>query len=360
MIETEINYLLSFLWAFTISVFAIPSIIQIAHQKNLLDEPNFRTMHASLTPRLGGLAIFAGFISAMTIFGQLSHDVQRVLAGAMLLFFIGLKDDIVSISAFKKFFVQILATGIIIFMGDIRITNFQGFLGIYQLDVGISYGFTFLVIVGITNAINLIDGLDGLAGSITMIVSATFGIYFYLMNREGYAQLAFSLMGGVVGFLRYNIHKAIIFMGDTGSLVCGFLVSVLAIQFVEMQQIDSAPSITVAILFVPVFDTVRVFAIRILKGKSPFSPDKSHIHHILSAAGLSQINTVITLIIVKVLIIISVILLSYMGDNVLLLSLVAFFVVSAIFLQLLDRFNRKRSLFAGPASSAGPEPAIQV
>src|SRR5688500_13119910 len=107
---------LSFLWSFLITVFAIPSIIHVAHRKKLLDEPNQRTMHQSLTPRLGGLAIFAGFMSALTIFGDLNDSIQHLLAGCIIIFFIGLKDDIVSVSAFKKFFVQVLATGIIMFM----------------------------------------------------------------------------------------------------------------------------------------------------------------------------------------------------------------------------------------------------
>ncbi|MES2386697.1 MAG: MraY family glycosyltransferase [Bacteroidota bacterium] len=349
MIESELNDFLSFLWSFTIAVFAIPSIVRVAHEKNLLDEPNFRTVHASLTPRLGGLAIFAGFISSMTIFGIVGKDVQRVLAGTMLLFFIGLQDDIVSISAFKKFFVQFLATGIIVFMGNIRITGFQGFMGIGELDPGVSYGFTFLVIVGITNAINLIDGLDGLAGSITVIVSATFGVFFLIMGRHGYAQIAFALAGGVLGFLRYNIHKAIIFMGDTGSLVCGFLISVMAIQFVEMGQVGAAPSITVAVLSVPVFDAVRVAAIRIIKGRSPFAPDKTHVHHILTAAGLSQRATVITLVAFNVIAIATVISLRHMGDNVLLFSLMGMFVVSSVFLQVLHRINRRKPIFAAPS-----------
>src|SRR5436190_3713546 len=107
---------LTFIWAFLISVFAIPSIIHVAHIKKILDEPNLRTVHESLTPRLGGLAIFAGFMSALTIFGDLNYGVKELLAGSIIIFFIGLKDDIISVSAFKKFFVQILATGIVMFM----------------------------------------------------------------------------------------------------------------------------------------------------------------------------------------------------------------------------------------------------
>lgn len=285
-------------WSFLISVFAIPSIIYVAHLKNLLDKPNSRTVHEVLTPRLGGLAIFAGLMSSIMIFGQIEYGVQYLLAGCIILFFIGLKDDMVSVSASKKFFVQVLATGIVMFMGDIRVTSFQGIFGIHELSYGMSYAFTFLVIVGITNAINLIDGLDGLAGGLILIASGVFGIVFLKFGDESYlpyAMMAFSLMGGVLGFLRYNFRNAIIFMGDTGSLVCGFILAVLAIQLVEMQTLESAPAITISILFIPIFDTIRVFGYRVVKGVSPFVPDKNHIHHILLRAGLKSSLVVLVL-----------------------------------------------------------------
>lgn len=281
------NLILSFIWAFVLSIFAIPSIINVSHSKKLLDLPNGRNIHLAETPRLGGIAIFAGFMSALTIFGEMGHGVKHLLAGCLLLFFIGIKDDIISVSVFKKFFVQILAAGIIMFMADIRITNFQGLFGIYTLDIGVSYAFTFLVIVGITNAINLIDGMDGLAGSILLLVSVIFGFSFYSIDSP-YAIVAFSLAGGILGFLRYNMYKATVFMGDTGSLVGGFIVAVLAVKFIELKASEAAPATAVAILFIPVFDTLKVFTIRIFRGRSPFLPDKNHIHHQLLSIGLSQ------------------------------------------------------------------------
>jgi len=340
---TQVNLILTFLWAFTVSVFAIPSIIHVAHLKNLLDEPNHRTMHVSLTPRLGGLAVFAGFISAVTVFGDITNAVQEILAGSLLLFFIGMKDDVVSISAAKKFFVQVISASIVVFMGDVRITNFQGFLFIYEIPVGISYGFSFLAIIGITNAINLIDGLDGLAGSIITTISAVFGVYFFTLGYYAEASLAVALMGAVVGFLRYNITKAIIFMGDTGSLVCGFLVSVLAIRFMEMKATDSAPAIALAVLSVPVFDTIRVFSVRIMRGTSPFAPDKNHVHHILTKAGLTQLQTVITLVMVNLSIAGVVILFRNAGSNILVGLLVGFFLLSFFLLEYMDKRNKKRA-----------------
>jgi UDP-GlcNAc:undecaprenyl-phosphate/decaprenyl-phosphate GlcNAc-1-phosphate transferase len=335
---------LSFIWSFLIAVFAIPSIIHVAHIKNLLDEPNLRTMHESLTPRLGGLAIFAGFMSSLTIFGDLSNSVQQLLAGCIVIFFIGLKDDIVSVSAFKKFFVQILATGIVMFMGKITVSSFQGALGIFALEEETSFLFTFIVIIGITNAINLIDGVDGLAGVIVLIAASAFGVYFYQHGGAftPYAYVSFALAGAIIGFLRYNLHKAIIFMGDTGSLVCGFIVSILAIQFIEMNNSGgetNSPAIAIAILIIPIIDTVRVFILRILAGASPFSPDRNHIHHRVISLGLSHLSTVLILATVNILAIILVISFSFLKTTTL-LSII--FVFALLFSLIVEVFVRIR------------------
>ncbi|OUJ73776.1 undecaprenyl-phosphate alpha-N-acetylglucosaminyl 1-phosphate transferase [Hymenobacter crusticola] len=338
-----ISLSLSFMWAFWVALFAVPSIIYIAHLKNMLDTPNVRTVHESLTPRLGGVAVFAGFMSALTIFADLNNGIQQLLAGCIVLFFVGLKDDLVTISVTKKFVGQLLATGIVMIMAqpEIRITSFQGILGIHELPVGISYAFTFLVIVGITNAINLIDGLDGLAGTIVIIIASTFGYYFYRYGGTSYSNYVYvsvCVVGGILGFLRYNFHRASIFMGDTGSLVCGFIVSVLTIQFIEMGLrvgqpfASSAPSVAVGILFVPLFDTVRVFLVRMLAGRSPFSPDKNHIHHRILAMGFQQISTVLLLSLLNLVVILFVINFAELGNTILIGALVAFSVLLSVFL----------------------------
>ncbi|GAB3202837.1 UDP-N-acetylmuramyl pentapeptide phosphotransferase/UDP-N-acetylglucosamine-1-phosphate transferase [Pontibacter aydingkolensis] len=322
-------------WAFLIAIFAVPSIIRVAHLKNILDLPNGRTIHAESTPRLGGGAMFAGFMSALTIFSDLNNGVQQLLAGCIMLFFIGLKDDLINISALKKFAVQILATGIVIFMADIRVTSFQGIFGVGELEIGTSYAFTFIVVIGITNAINLIDGLDGLAGTLVVIAASTFGVYFFLLGGAdygNYATVAFCLVGGILGFLRYNFRKATIFMGDTGSLLCGFILSVLAIQFIEMRVVSAAPSVALGVLFIPLFDTIRVFLIRILKGSSPFVPDKNHIHHNLLGMGLSQTGTVLVLAAINLAVILFVVAFGAWGNFNVLLALSAFSVLLSIFL----------------------------
>ena len=333
MTPLDINLALSWMWALLIALFAVPSIIYIAHLKNMLDTPNGRTVHQSLTPRLGGVAVFAGFMSALTIFADLRNGVQQLLAGCIVLFFVGLKDDLVSISVAKKFVGQLLASGIVMIMADVRITSFQGILGIGTLPIGVSYAFTFVVIIGITNAINLIDGL---AGTIVLIIATTLGYYFYAYGGAqfgNYVFVAVCLVGGMLGFLRYNFHRATIFMGDTGSLVCGFIISILTIQFIEMglrvgQPFGAAaPGVALGILFVPLFDTLRVFLLRMLAGHSPFSPDKNHIHHRILAMGFSQIMTVLLLGLLNALVILFVINFAYLGSLTLIGIMVGFSVL---------------------------------
>ena len=259
-----------------------------------------------------------------------------------MLFSIGLKDDIITVSAFKKFFVQILATGIVLFRADIRITSFQGFMGIYELDTGLSYAFTLLVIVGLTNAVNLIDGIDGLAGSITLLISATFGTFFYLYGGEvygAYANVAFCLVGALLGFLRYNLHRATIFMGDAGSLFVGFTLSVMAIQFVEMRPIQSAPTIAVGTLIIPILDTLRVSIIRILKGISPFTPDKNHIHHTVMRLGFTQLQTVGSLVIINLLVIAFTVFFADWGSNAQFIVLLLFAFLFSLALEGANRFR---------------------
>ena len=303
---------ISTLWAFFVTVFSIPYVIHLAHLKQLLDAPNQRTIHESSTPRLGGLSIFAGFASAFTIYSTPDFVLMKVFAGTIILFFIGLKDDILPVSAFKKFFIQVLATGIVMFLGDIRISSFHGIFGIYQLPDGISYMFTFIIIIGLTNAFNLIDGIDGLAGCITVLVNLVLAYIFIFLMPDSYFSkgiAALSLAGAVAGFLRYNIHKAKIFMGDTGSLVCGFVTTCLVIIMVEAKDdygsyfLPNSPVLGMSLLVIPIVDTLRVFIIRVLQGRSPFDPDKNHLHHTLLHIGLSQLTTLFVLIAVNITII---------------------------------------------------------
>lgn len=291
------NILLSTALAFLITYFAIPPIIKVARDKKLFDEPDERKVHKSVIPTLGGLGIFAGFIIA-TLMGvpiHIANELQYFLAAAMVIFFLGIKDDILVLSATKKFIGQLIAAGIIIRFGGIQINNLHGFLGINEIPHIASYILTAFTIIVITNSFNLIDGVDGLAGSLGLLTSAIFGVYFYFTGEVMYSVMALSLAGSLVAFLIYNFSPAKIFMGDTGSLLLGLLNSIFAIKFMAIASnpesalpLLSAPAIAFAILIVPLFDTLRVFSLRIFNRRSPFSPDRNHIHHFLLDLGLSQ------------------------------------------------------------------------
>ncbi len=291
------NILLSAALAFIITFFSIPVIIQIAKQKKLFDEPDERKVHKTVIPTLGGLGIFAGFIVAflMGTPPSMAAQLQFFVAACVVIFFLGLKDDILVISASKKFIGQLIAAGIIIKFGGIQINNMHGFLGIYEIPGFAGALFTLFTIIVITNSFNLIDGVDGLAGTLGLMTTLVFGTYFYMAGELTFAVMAFSLAGSLVSFLIYNFSPAKIFMGDTGSLLLGLINSILVIKFINVAgtpgavvEIPAAPAIGFAILLIPLFDTLRVFGLRILDRRSPFSPDRNHVHHFLLDLGFSH------------------------------------------------------------------------
>lgn len=291
----------SFLTSLLITFFAIPSIIKIAEIKHLFDEPDERKCHKTKVPTLGGLAIFAGLIFSLTFWSRQKEivELQYIISSIIILFFIGMKDDLFNLVHYKKLAGQLLAAFILVHWGGIRITSFFGIFGIHELGLFTSYSFSIFTMVVVTNAINLIDGIDCLAGSVGGIASFFFGAWFFQMEQYQYVILSASLMGSLIAFLYYNRTPARIFMGDTGSLMVGIVLSILAIKFIEMNRVlpitDSAkirgiPVMTIAILIIPLFDTLRVFSIRILQGKSPFHPDRNHVHHLLIDLGFSHIK----------------------------------------------------------------------
>ena len=291
------HILLSTALAFLITYFSIPVIIEVAKDKKLFDEPGERKVHKDVIPTLGGLGIFAGFILAtlMGVPASLSNQLQYFMAAVLVIFFLGLKDDILVLSATKKFIGQLVAAGIIIKFGGVQLNNMYGFLHINEIPHTLSIILTLFTIIVITNSFNLIDGVDGLAGSLGLLTSLVFGIYFSISGELMFAVMSLTLAGSLSAFLFYNFSPAKIFMGDTGSLLLGLLNSIFVIKFIAMAgnpaekfPIASAPAIGFAILIVPLFDTLRVFSLRIFNRRSPFSPDRNHIHHFLLDLGLSH------------------------------------------------------------------------
>lgn len=291
------NLLLTGSVSFLISFIAIPAIIRVADEKRLFDLPDARKVHTRQIASLGGVGIFIGFLLSLLLCVSLeqSPEFRYFYAALLLVFFLGIKDDILILSASKKFAGQILAAAMIIHLAGVRIDSMHGFLGIYSLPDAISYPLSYLIVIVVVNAFNLIDGVDGLAGSLGVLTTAAFGTYFAMAHMPHYALFSFAFTGALCAFLVYNYHPAKIFMGDSGALLLGLVNAILVIKFITVADsvngtfpIASSVAIGFSVLIVPLLDTLRVFSIRIIHGRSPFSPDRNHIHHLLLDRGFNH------------------------------------------------------------------------
>ncbi len=307
-------YLLAVIASLAVSLFSIPNIIYIAKKKRLFDMPdNHRKLHTRIVPNLGGVGIFFAFFITASLFIKPDFSTWNYIATACLILFItGLKDDLVNISPSKKFIAQAFAATITVIMADVRLYSLGGLFGIHLLPYWASVTFSIIGCIFVTNAFNLIDGIDGLAGTIGIYISTMLGLCLAAYGNMSAAIMAFSMAGALIGFLKSNLPPARIFMGDTGSLLIGFVVSVLSILSINAYHpggtisavIISSPAVfvvTLSILFLPVFDTFRVFTMRILRGHSPFRADRTHLHHYLLDIGLSHGQTVSVILLANIL-----------------------------------------------------------
>ncbi len=349
----------AFILAFMITYISIPPLIDVARAKNLYDVPNGRTSHEKITPTLGGIAIFAGYVISSMIFVNIAKIpyIQYILAASLVIFFVGLKDDITGLTPLKKFVGQIIAAGIIIDLGGVRLSSLHGFAGIGALNYISSDFVSLFVIVAIVNAFNLIDGIDGLSSGVGILASVAFGAWFFLVGKLQLALLAVALVGALLAFFRFNFFSKTykIFMGDIGSLLVGFILSIFAIKFNELNHfpainnayfIKAAPAVSIGILIIPIFDTVRVMLIRMARGSSPFKPDKRHVHHYLLELTGSHRKATLILLTVNLFFIVLSFLLS--GLSILELSLILF--VLASFLTYIPYWmlkNRRRKNIIG-------------
>jgi len=303
----QVAYYLCILgFATLLSAIAIPSILHVARARHLYDDiGHFRKQHDHGIPRLGGVAIFVSFAVTALAFSLIDKNfpITYILIASIVLFIMGLKDDLSGVNFSTKFLVQFIVALILVVLGDIRLTSMYGVFGIYDLPLITGSALTVVVIIMIINAFNLIDGIDGLAGVTGIMVNGIFTILFVYTKHYELAVISLILVGAIIGFLRYNISPAQIFMGDTGSLFIGLISVVMAIKFIELNkfstpgvpQIYSAPALSVAIMVGPIFDTMRVFFVRIMSGASPFSADRNHIHHRILRLGLNHTQTTMTL-----------------------------------------------------------------
>lgn len=348
---------LSIIISFVIGLCFMPLVIDIAKKRNFVVRPNKRTSHEGVIPNIGGINIFISFLLTVFLFSfGIIDQLQFVIIGVFFILIVGFVDDLIDIKAHWKLIGEFVSGFFLIVVSDIRLTSLHGFLGIYQLPDFVSYILSIFVFIAIINALNLIDGVDGLASGLGIIYSLFFAIYFRNTNSINLAVSAYAMVGSLSVFFIYNVFgkKNKIFMGDTGSLLLGYMITLYVFQFCEMNansdtfhlkeiyRINAAPSVAICLLVVPLFDTLRVMLTRIKKGVSPFHPDKNHIHHLLLKAGLKHRQVSLVLMLVSV----GFIVLALIGRNWSngLLALVAFIIaviLTEVLWRLVDRKNRQ-------------------
>lgn len=297
--------LASAITAFVISFLIVPVIIKYSLKKNLVDVPGRRKIHKRETPSMGGIAIFCGFFISLLIWVELAEwkEIKFILVSLFVIFFIGVRDDLVPLKPSLKLVGQILAAIVLISLFDLRLKSLYGLFGIYELPLIASYLLTLFTIIIITNSFNLIDGLDGLAGSVAIIALLSFGIWYFLIGDQVFAVLCFAMLGSILAFLIFNWEPSEVFMGDTGALVIGLMLAIMAIHFIDVNDLYKNnkyhfnASVTTAACFIiiPLVDTLRIIILRLKKGKSPFTPDKSHIHHAIMRLGMNHSKTTMML-----------------------------------------------------------------
>lgn len=300
---------------------------------------------------MGGLAIIGSFTVTILLFSTVLSftEANFLVAACLILAALGLKDDVYGTDTTTKLILQVIVAAILVFFGGFRLTSLYGVLNINDMLPLWGGLFSIVLIIFLNNAFNLIDGIDGLAGGIGILTSLAFGILFYIMDQTTYAFVAIALAGAIAGFLKYNWLPAKIFMGDTGALIIGLISAVLAIKFIELNKFTgtnnptfySSPAIAVAILIVPIFDSLRVFCLRIFRWKSPFSGDRNHIHHRLQRLGLKPNRIVLATAGLNLIIIAAIISLQQLGNFLLIILIILICMLFNAFVTLALR--RKES-----------------
>ena len=342
--------------AFSISFFMIPVIIKLTHRRQLLDFPGIRKIHQIPTPTMGGIAVFASLLITLLLSVDFknSPQVPGFLTALTIIFFVGLKDDILFFSPAKKFAGQLVAVLLLAYQGYYQLNSFDGFLGIGMLSPATSFLFTTFTMLVIINAFNLIDGVDGLAAILGLFSTLFLGIVFWFQGDKTHALIAFVSASSLLAFLLYNWSPAKIFLGDTGSLLIGLINAVLVIRFISTRsdiiQADfpAAPAVGIALLFIPMADMLRLVIVRMVHGNSPFEPDMQHFHHLLLGKGLTHSQVTLFILGLNALFVIYACNFQHFGNTILIISM---FVMAFLVLLVLNRvsFRSKSILTQYPA-----------
>ncbi len=320
--------------AMVVSFVSTPVVKTFAQKVGAIDVPkDNRRMHTVPIPRLGGLAIFLGFLLAVLMFVKMTPQFKGMLFGAIIIVILGVIDDIMPLPALLKFVVQIIASLVAVWGGNIItvISNPNIFSVRPYIELGfLSIPITVLWIVAITNSVNLIDGLDGLAVGVSTISSLTILVIALVVSEGETALLMAALAGGCIGFMPYNMNPAKIFMGDTGATFLGFVLAVVSIQGLFKFYAIISFAVPFLILGLPIFDTAFAFLRRLAKGQSPMSPDRSHVHHRLIDMGFNQKQTVAILYVISAILGLSAVVLTTSGAGKAILFFLALCIVASI------------------------------
>ena len=348
----ELWLLAVFLGTLLISFRSFPLIIYIAIKRHFFDEPDDRSAHDFKVPTLGGIGIYICLMLVISLSGVLlnSMDMIILIGGLTVLFFLGLKDDLYVLDPKKKFLGQLLVALVLVTLSDIRVIGFSNLFSVETLPYWLSIIFTVFIFILIINAFNLIDGINGLAGTIALMASVVFATLFYLADNLLLATLAVALAASLIPFLRLNMVKPKIFMGDTGSMIVGFMLAYFAVSFISMAQTspesnfkNSVPIIIQAILFFPLLDTFRILIIRIFVHKtSPFKADRNHIHHRLLDLGYSHLRATTIILLMNLSIIILAFLLTDLEIHIQLVC-ISGFGIFLFFFPFLKRAKKSRT-----------------
>lgn len=334
--------IIAFFTAFTISLLLTPVMIKVAPKIGALDIPkDNRRMHKKPMPLMGGVSLYIAVTVGIILFVPLSIEMKSVIVGATVMFLAGIKDDLRGTTAKEKLLYQIIAASIVIKFG-VRIeflTNpFSASGNILYLG-WLSIPLTFFWIVGITNTLNLIDGLDGLAAGVSFISSLSFIVVAALYGHFGTATLASLIAGATLGFLPYNFNPAKIFMGDTGALFLGFMLSIISIEGVMKSVATISFVVPIIVLGLPIFDTTFAILRRLLNGQSIMEADKKHLHHRLLEHGYSHKKTVLILYLISAIFSFFAILVSRINSKVALFVAVGVFVCAVLLASRIGLFS---------------------
>jgi UDP-GlcNAc:undecaprenyl-phosphate GlcNAc-1-phosphate transferase len=332
--EVGFTILITIAIAFIVSFAATPIVKMFAEKVGAIDIPNEeRRVHDHPIPRMGGLAIFLGFLISVLLFADISPQIQGILLGSIIIVVTGAVDDIISLNAWVKLGLQIAAACVpVIFGVRIEVVMSPAFWSDSQYLVlsNLSIPVTILWIVGITNSVNLIDGLDGLAVGVSTISSITMLVIALLVSDGNVAVVLAALVGACVGFMPYNLNPAKIFMGDTGALLLGYILATMSVLGLFKFYAVVSFAVPLLALAVPLFDTIFAFFRRMLKGQSPFRADRGHLHHRLIDMGLSQKQAVAILYSISAILGLAAVVITTSGEIRALILIVGFFLCAAL------------------------------